>query len=270
MGYLTPSSQGFTIGFDFYRRFRDNASDWVRVPTPRKRGGANFHHFFSPSKNLSLIAIRGTDVTSPHDFLQNVYTYSEVFIFQLLAAVVPLSSFLPEKTIVDFVAASGFVGARVLGGNPNDHHFYEEIESYVQTLDSEVVLTGHSLGGVVARIVGARLRKSAVGFSGPGITLVKKKFGMDADAIDAYTTNIIASNDMIAQIDRHGGALHHVQCEHLGAAICHSVELHTIRMWSTCPQFRQHIRVNGSYTLTPQPHIQWVKEVTGKYLPKFS
>ena len=217
------------------------------------------------------------------NFLQNILIFSETFIFQALALTLPLSSFLPERTIVDFIAVCSLVGKMLVSSagalHHESHYWHDALADYIEGLGEpqnastpklakNIVLTGHSLGGTVAQLVGSKLRLASVAFASPGITLMHKKFGISVDAIDAYSSNIIASNDVIARIDKLGGAVHHVLCEHQRGDVCHSIELHTIRMWTMCPTYRRVVHVNGTYVVRPQPHTafvnkiqEWVKEL---------
>lgn len=279
MAYLPANSTSFRSSFDFFRKYRQGGNGWESLPGVHKRGAAVFHHFRNAIDNISVIAIRGTDMSAPHDFLQNILVFGETFIFDILSAVVPFGNMISDKVKADFFAASqtfssSFVGDDNAGSSSNGggeetdeplrgakYFYHTHVERYIaQHVDpnDKVVLTGHSLGGVVAQIVASRKRLDALAFSSPGIGLIYKKFDIPLYSIDAYTANVVASNDYIPNIDKSSGNVQHIQCEHTRAQICHSIELHTIRMWSMCPQYRHVVRVNGSYVLTPQPHeVLW-------------
>ncbi|RNF12404.1 uncharacterized protein Tco025E_06458 [Trypanosoma conorhini] len=250
MSYLQRDSTDFRAMLDFYRRFRDGGSDWVAVPTNHTYGRAVFRHIYSPSKDTSVIAVRGTDITSPFDFLQNLLLFSEIGVFKLFASFLPLSGLIPESVISDYVAASSAISSILLGGTTSDY-YHLHVEEYLRTVTSRhIILTGHSLGGVVAQIVAARRRLPGVAFSSPGVNLMRKKLQIDSDAIDGFTTNVIVSNDFTVDIDAPGGTVHHIQCEHQTAEVCHSIELHAIRMWAVCPSYRSRTALNVTYTLT--------------------
>ncbi|KAF8302260.1 hypothetical protein TcYC6_0049250 [Trypanosoma cruzi] len=250
MAYLQRDSADFRTMLNFYRRYRDGASDWVDIPTNHTYGRAVFRHIYSPSKNTSVIAVRGTDVTSPFDFLQNLLLFSETFFFKLVASFLPLSGLIPERVIADYVAASSAISSALLGG-PAEDYYHLHVEEYLGGVTSKhIILTGHSLGGVVAQIVAARKQLPGVAFSSPGINLMRKKLGIKPGAIDGFTTNVIVSNDFTVDIATPGGTVHHIQCEHQTAEVCHSIELHAIRMWTVCPSYRARTRINGTYTLT--------------------
>lgn len=265
MAYLSPQSADFLDSFEFYKKHRVGGGQWEYLMHAEKDStshGVVFHHFRSAKAQISVLAVRGTALGSPNDFLQNFLIFGETAIFQILAAVVPFGGFLSDRVKADVFAFSSRVSATLFGENvdlphPESSYFHLQLESYIAqhvAKDDRLVLTGHSLGGVVSQIVAARKRVPALAFSSPGIGLMYKKFGVSPDSIDAYTSNVVASNDIIPLIDRLSGTVHHIQCEHTRAQICHSIELHTIRMWSMCSSYRSLVLVNGSYTITPQPH----------------
>jgi lipase ATG15 len=93
-------------------------------------------------------------------------------------------------------------------------------------------LKGHSLGGGIASIVGARNEIEAVGFSSPGIYLSYRKFGIKNCAnIRRFVTNIVPNNDFVPMVDVQTGMLQHIDCEHLqttmNSIMCHGI-VHTI------------------------------------------
>lgn len=77
-------------------------------------------------------------------------------------------------------------------------YYYDQLYDYVQSkLLSDpalsgyrLVFTGHSLGGGVAQIVGARLRRPAVTFSAPGVVLSRRKFRISLDDINDFLLNV--------------------------------------------------------------------------------
>ncbi|RNF02691.1 hypothetical protein TraAM80_06213 [Trypanosoma rangeli] len=111
MAYLPQYSADFLTTPNFYRRFRDGGSDWVAVPTSHTYDRAVFRHLYLPCKNTSVIAVRGTDITSPFDFMQNLLLFSEILIFKLLASFLPQSGLIPESVISDYVAASSVISS---------------------------------------------------------------------------------------------------------------------------------------------------------------
>lgn len=168
---------------------------------------------------------------------------------------------IPEKVVVDFVYLCSRVEhfARQVwdhdeGGSSRRHYWmpvYEHAQRVTQRANL-IAVTGHSLGGSIAQIVGAKLAVPGVGFSSPGIVMSHKKFAVSRKAIDAYGTNVITSNDVIPKIDRQGGTLYNLQCEYSRGDLCHSIELHLTRIVAMCPNIRENLLMNGTVTIKPQ------------------
>ena len=55
-----------------------------------------------------------------------------------------------------------------------------------------LLLTGHSLGGAIAHVVGARWQVPSVGWHSPGVMLPRRKFGLTSGRINQWTTRRVA------------------------------------------------------------------------------
>ena len=163
------------------------------------------------SKTLggTVIAVRGTDVGRLRDLLEDARLYAEPIIFSLLGVVFPPMQLWSDATAGAVVQllhdATEFFGPLAVREATSDS-FHEEHQkrdghseagiktSYAQraTVDyfqplvrrvlqlvesgEEVLLTGHSLGGGLAGVVGAFTGRPSVAFSSPGLGLCYRKF----------------------------------------------------------------------------------------------
>ena len=66
----------------------------------------------------------------------------------------------------------------------------------------QYLLTGHSLGGGIASIVGARIKAIAVTFSAPGVVLSRRKFKVKLKNVQDYVINITPIGDMVVRFPR--------------------------------------------------------------------
>ena len=282
LSYMRHGSTSFSSMFAFYKQYHvDAGTDWEVVfssyttdATAASTSQPAFHHIRSRTRNTSVISIRGTDQSSASDFLQNALIFSETFIFSAITTFVPGSSLLSDSVVKDLIRAASSFHSWLLsahaadGGHPDPTHRYDAaIANYVLAFlgstcadpsnaacRESFVLTGHSLGGTLAQIVGAKHRLAAVAFSSPGIVLLERKYGIGREDLDAYVTNIVVSNDFFPNIGKLGGTVHHVACEETRADVCHAIELQTIRQFTNCLRFRQSLRVVGNYSINPFAH----------------
>jgi putative lipase involved disintegration of autophagic bodies len=85
-------------------------------------------------------------------------------------------------------------------------------------------ITGHSLGGGLAAIVGQRLRIPYISFSGPGSALAQPKLGVDPDA-EYVGITIIPDYDVVPRIDVQVGDVQQINCLGTTNVIgCHSIQ----------------------------------------------
>jgi len=92
-------------------------------------------------------------------------------------------------------------------------HYHREIQSYVEDIhDRKVVLTGHSLGGGIGKVVAARLLLPIVAISAPGIALSHKIFEVPRENVDKFEVNLISAEDLVPKVDRLKGLIMKMHC----------------------------------------------------------
>jgi hypothetical protein len=168
----------------------------------RSRGFTGGHPMYleaySNQLGVTVIAVRGTDVGRLHDFLEDVKLFAEPVLLSLLSCVFPLMRLWSDtttSTVIEILHESnnffGLVGeaeyyqplvrrVRAIAAGPRNSPGNDNGSS-----SHRVILTGHSLGGGLSRIVGALARLPSVSFSPPGIALSHRKYGVLEDVLDA-------------------------------------------------------------------------------------
>ena len=100
-----------------------------------------------------------------------------------------------------------------------------------------VSISGHSLGGGLATIVGRELGINAISFAGPGVSLSGVKLGFSKSANDAYGRSlaVIPDHDIVSRVDSHSGTVQHVRCRGAtGMVACHSITRLCCELIATC------------------------------------
>eukprot|EP01012_Entosiphon_sulcatum_P015993 TRINITY_DN20971_c0_g1_i1.p1 TRINITY_DN20971_c0_g1~~TRINITY_DN20971_c0_g1_i1.p1 ORF type:complete len:791 (-),score=112.04 TRINITY_DN20971_c0_g1_i1:113-2485(-) len=212
---------------DWYLRYHSNTSGIWAV----------FYDFFSPSRNLSVVAVRGTDIGRPNDILQDVSMYVEVGLYQILRLGIPGLGMLPENLVVDGIKLASVVENVWLqaGGKDPNRHYWRPIRNYVNSItDRTVVLTGHSMGGAIAKVAAVQTGRRAVAISSPGVVLSRKKFGLRLEQIHRLVVNVAAAGDIVPFVDRLGGEVHWVPCSMRRSESCHLLEVTMVDLWASC------------------------------------
>lgn len=251
-------------------RYGDTCVSCDSERTPTRWTG--FHDVYSAQYNTSVIAVRGTDMFSFADLLTDVNLYFETFLYRVIAALVPGATMLPKDMVSDLIRAaslpSGESGVpretwaelvrsrnrsrRCCHANNYGRHFFADVYNHlmhvalqqdVSQRPAHVVLTGHSLGGTVAGIVGATMDVEAVMFCSPGLLLSRKKFNLRTRSIHKRVLTVVTTNDVVPAFGEHGGELQHVECLASTPELCHAIEFLIGTLWRSCGTVRDRFPV---------------------------
>lgn len=223
-------------------------------------GWKGFIDVHSAARNLTIVAIRGTDMFSFKDFLMDVNLFFETILYQFVISNVPGSIATPTNLVEDLIGLSSFPPERFITKwdslprlannslpecqtNNYRRDFFADVTNHLTFIGSrnhtsKILLTGHSMGGSIAAIVGSQMHIQAASFGSPGILLARKKFNISVESIHKYVATVVSSNDLFPSIGRQGGEVHHIVCLSTTKETCHAMEFMIGTLWRSCGSIR--------------------------------
>lgn len=215
----------------FAERFNGTAlSDWQFVA----RNNESVDHqvwaeLFFPSINMTVIAVRGT--ASATDALEDLHFWFGISIMQAVDIFVPFLKQLPTAFVVEMLSNS--VLGRIMPP-PVYTDLLDHVREVKKRVGDRLVLTGHSLGGAMAGMIGAKTQTPAVSFSGPGLMFTRGRFGIDTQEIRDYVLTIKPRSDLVPQVDELGGLVQEIECRRSNPLACHSTQTHLCELYASC------------------------------------
>ncbi|KAJ4458910.1 putative Lipase; class 3 [Paratrimastix pyriformis] len=183
-----------------------------------KQQGVCFYEVYSPEDNTSVVVVRGTQ--SAFDIVQDVDIWGEATIFEL-GAMGPVVSAWPPSMTSDLVHIVSAVNAYF----SFPYAYHRALQQYVEALSdrrAQVLLTGHSLGGGVASIVGVATHHLTVAFSAPGILYLSGKLHLNPLRLHQYLFDVVPDLDLVPRIGAFAGTVQHIDCT-AGYLACHQL-----------------------------------------------
>ena len=196
---------------------------------------------YFPDYKIRVMAIRGT--LRLNEFLYDLNIYSLPQSLKLFNKLTPVIGFLPKnmvRTIIKYLNAD-----RYLGVQEKVDEVYLIAEKYnkksIENKD-EFIITGHSLGGIIAGIISSKLEVSGIALSPAGISTLLKRYDInDEEKVLKSLTTITMQNDIFGKVDKHLGSVNQLACRYdttNNPNICHYPSSMLCELYLTCGDIR--------------------------------
>jgi len=197
-----------------------------------------FFELADPSNETTIFAVRGTQ--SPLDVMQDLNIFTPVAVTQIAAY------FGPDLT--SSVTQTVFA---VFSGLPTiDKDFFEVLLKHVRAKvqsspERRFYLTGHSLGGGLAKLVALEVGKKSVTFAAPGLRytsqmLLSKETAVGSNELlaagDRLGTVVVPEHDLVSRVDQQLGAELGIACDKNPFG-CHSLQHIIWELHQGCKSF---------------------------------
>lgn len=223
--------------------FGDNWNETLKIQNdaPKSKfAHSNVRHFIYKD-NLHIISIRGTANTV--DVLADIELWASSFVMNILSSSIPIfngyttsqrtflgyAMHLPRYMFKPFSLINGYI---------------EIITNFVNTIQlgngTEIVLTGHSLGGGLSKLVSTMTGYRAISYSGPGIQALNSFYEWKDEHIIQSFINVVPNLDPVAGVDQATGSSFLIPCN-AGMFACHDI-IRTMCMLATLCMDRMTIQ----------------------------
>jgi len=208
-------------------------------------------------QKVKVITVQGTDPSAMSDFIADNRLWMESCLFEAAMMLTPTHKFMSPGLVANMVELINSF-QRFFVFTTIDLDYYATVTKYAYKIrreiaksehpDWKIAVTGHSLGGGIATIVGSTLGIDAIAFSPPGLVRSRKHF--DTELPDEkglpvwkvprlhlaakHSINIVPTRDIVAKSDHHFGAVQNTICIEQNPGTCHSIDLAVRDLLTRC------------------------------------
>lgn len=204
-----------------------SASQW-RLVHAKFDENPVFFHLKQPGTGFHILSVRGT--ASVRDALMDLVLWSEISSLQFVGTIFPVFSIWTHDIISNIVSQTSFFQDLISKGTLQD--YYEGplnylLENKIPLENEYLMVIGHSLGGGVAQIVGAKMYEKgsknvvSFGLSSPGTYYSNEKFGFETDTLQFTSYTVYGERDVVPKIDEHRGVVQALDCDREIGLECH-------------------------------------------------
>ncbi|CAE7677164.1 unnamed protein product [Symbiodinium microadriaticum] len=212
---------------EIWRLQRQRASHAVNLPDSFK---TTYFEFWDPENSTIVFAIRGTN--SMLDVLDDLNIWGPAAIMQAFS--------LAGPSLSSAVAESVALLSTVMYGESMQKQYFSDLLAHVrsrttQLPDRRFYITGHSLGGGLAKLVAAKTHMQAVTFMAPGLGTTSYVVYREhmLEELRHISLTIMPENDVVSRVDTQTGITIKTDCD--GNPLhCHQLYSTICTLLQTC------------------------------------
>ncbi|EMD44104.1 Hypothetical protein EHI5A_147950 [Entamoeba histolytica KU27] len=193
--------------------------------------GPVLHYLIAKKNDITVIGFRGSYEFS--DWVYDFKLFTESALPSLSVSIFPVFT---NQALLKISYILSFFGSKAFP--KSDYDLLDIAKTVVQSemskaSNKQYIVTGHSLGGGLANIVGSELGIVSFGISPPGTYLGAKAQKLKKKDIRLFARAVIPDRDIVASLGVEGGLQMSIPCYEHGFG-CHSIDNSVCMIGSLC------------------------------------